>query len=260
VSTPEPPSTWSQARRRHDGNATPVLIAHRGASAHAPENTRPALQLAVEQGADGVEVDVQRTRDGVPVLVHDEDWRRTTGNPAAVRDLAWEHVCRLDAGGWFSPEHSGVRPGILEDALEIAQSHLVNLEIKSPHLDDGLAASVVALVRSLRLQGRVLLTSFDHACINTLADAYDDLELGYLATHRVETLPTNVRTLVVNVEALLSAPEIVRDAHAHDRGVLVYTVDDATIAERLGRLQVDGIITNNTPALRGATRGASHRA
>lgn len=250
--SPRPSLTWSQVRGRRGDS--PLLLAHRGASAYAPENTRPALQLAIRQGADGVEVDVQPTSDGVPVLVHDDDWWRTAGEPAPVRDLGWDAVRRLDAGSWFAPEFRGVPPGTLEDALEIAGSRLVNLEIKSPRPDDGLAQSVATRVRRLGLQSRVLFTSFDHACIDALARSCDDLELGYLVREGVGSLPRTVRTLVLHFDALLARPEIARQAHADGRCVLAYTVDDPATAKQLRRVHVDGIITNDPAALRDACR------
>jgi glycerophosphoryl diester phosphodiesterase len=210
------------------------------------------LRLAIEHGADGVEVDVQRTSDGVPVLVHDSDWRRTTGHAAAVRELPWERVCQLDAGSWFSPDCSGVRPGTLDDALEVAGTALVNLEIKSPHLDAALSTTVAARVRERGLQERVLLTSFDHESIDALAEAHDDLELGYLTHRAIEVPPHRVQTLVLLFQVVLADTGIVRSAHEVGRGVFVYTVDDVETAERLRRAGVDGIITNQPQRLRQA--------
>ncbi|MFQ5599987.1 MAG: glycerophosphodiester phosphodiesterase [Candidatus Krumholzibacteriia bacterium] len=226
------------------------VIAHRGASGRAPENTLPALRLVQELGIRWAEVDVQRTSDGVLVLVHDDNWRRTTGLDAGVRETPWDTVCGLDAGGWFGEAHRGVAPATLAEALELAGEGLhLNVEIKSPHRDPGLGEAVAAAVRMRALQNRVLLTSFDHACIDRLAESGPDLDLGYLAARPIETQHTRVRTHVLLHDVVLERPETVCEAHARGRRVLVWTVDDPHVARRLVHLGVDGIITNHPERL-----------
>ena len=228
-----------------------LVIGHRGASGLAPENTLPALQLAHDLGADGVEVDVQRTSDGVLVLVHDADWRRTTGHPGDVRRTPWETVRGLDAGSWFGAAYAGVAPPRLEDVLEFARDRLLlNVEIKSPERDPGLAEAVVAAVRRQRAEAHVLLTSFDHDCIDALADASTDLAFGYISERAVERSHPRVTTLSLAADRVVHRPELIAAAHAQGRRVLVWTVDAVETARQLAASGVQGILTNHPERLR----------
>jgi glycerophosphoryl diester phosphodiesterase len=228
-----------------------LVIAHRGASGLAPENTLPALQLALDLGADGAEVDVQRTSDGVLVLVHDEDWRRTAGHAGAVRGTPWATVRGLDAGGWFGGTFRGVAPLRLDEALAFVQGRmLLNVEIKSPERDPGLAAAVVDAVRRHRAGSQVLLTSFDHACIDALANASPDLAFGYISECAVERSHPRVTTLSLAADLVVHRPELLAAAHAQGRRVLVWTVDAVETALQLAASGVDGILTNHPERLR----------
>ena len=191
----------------------PVLVvAHRGASARAPENTLPALDWAVRLGADGVEVDVQRTADGVLVLVHDDDWQRTTGYAGSVAATPWECVRRLDAGSWFGVEHAGTAPPRLEKVLQAMPPHLLlNLELKSPGLHPGLGSAVVQALRGH--PHRVLLTSFDWDCIEALLPTAGGIELGLLSVAPLQR-ESAVRTRSLAWAGILGQPEIVPAVHA----------------------------------------------
>lgn len=180
---------------------TPVVVAHRGDSFHAPENTLEAGRAARKAGAHGWEIDVQLTRDGVPVLLHDESLRRTTdvaskfaGDPRGkagwyVSDFDWEEVRTLDAGSWFVSGSGGsrsarqfktldalgadreafaggsVRIPILEDALRLTAEldFFINVEMKSfPEGYPGLARTVMESIDKTGTAERVLISCFDH--------------------------------------------------------------------------------------------------
>src|SRR3989338_9017514 len=108
-----------------------LLIAHRGASAVAPEGTRAAIREAIRAGADMVELDVQMTRDGRLVIFHDERLERTTNGHGVLRRARFADVARLDAGGWFHPRFSGERVLLVSQALRLIPPRIgVNLELK----------------------------------------------------------------------------------------------------------------------------------
>lgn len=186
----------------HSPARTPLIIAHRGASFHAPENTLEAARLGLEAGADAWELDVQATRDGEPVVLHDESLLRTTnvaarfaGDPRGrdgfrVSDFDFDEVRSLDAGGWFLADAGGyrsardfgtleqidpvaaawfragtVRVPTLEEALALTRDRdwLVNVEIKSfPDRPPGLVDRMLAAIEETDTADRVLLSSFDH--------------------------------------------------------------------------------------------------
>jgi glycerophosphoryl diester phosphodiesterase len=219
------------------------VIAHRGASAVSPENTLPALQRAASAGAAWVEIDVRRTADGIVVLGHDATWMRTAGHPGRVRDLTWEATRRLDAGAWKGCP--GVPPPSLDEVLVACPVLHIDVELKDPSDDPGLAPAVLDVVRARRAAGRVLITSFDHACIDALADAAPDLSLGYIASTPFEPLHPRVRLCALQAELVESRPEWLTTLRDAGRSVWVWTVDDVERARRLLRLHADGIVTND---------------
>jgi glycerophosphoryl diester phosphodiesterase len=227
-----------------------LILGHRGASRQAPENTRVALERAIQLGADGVEVDVQRAADGTLVLVHDDDWLRTAGVVADVAATPWSEARRFDVGRWFDASFVGTPPARLEDALEVLPPEaLLNLELKAPRRHPGLGMDVLAALRHRAKRPRVLITSFAWECIDALVGIDPDIELGYLGT---EALPGGgaVKTRALAYTALLEQPEIVSEIHGTGGRIFAWTVDDLQLAKRLADLEVDGLISNDPAALR----------
>lgn len=120
------------------------VIAHRGASAYAPENTLAAFELAVEQGADWFELDCTLSKDGAVIVIHDDDVERTTGTPGKVRDLTLSEVKALDAGLWFDAAFAGEKMPTLEESLDLAKDRIgVYIEIKNSDNDDDLMRRIL---------------------------------------------------------------------------------------------------------------------
>ncbi len=108
----------------------PIIYAHRGASKAAPENTMPAFELAAKQGADGIETDVQLTKDQIPVLIHDENVRRTTDGIGFVQDYTYKELQELDAGSWFSSTYSNTTIPTLDQLLAWNKKKKLKLNIE----------------------------------------------------------------------------------------------------------------------------------
>jgi len=152
------------------------VVGHRGAMALGPENTIAALDLGVRCGVDLVEFDVQRTADGVPIVIHDETLERTTTGAGRVREHTLAEIRALDAGVRFGPAFAGERVPSLDELLEWATSRTVGLmlELKQPMpgsreaRDDELVPAALEAVRSHRLLERTLFISFDHRSIGRL--------------------------------------------------------------------------------------------
>jgi glycerophosphoryl diester phosphodiesterase len=153
--------------------ARPYVIGHRGALAHAPENTLASFRYGARLGVDAVELDVWRSADGVPVVMHDETLDRTTNGHGRVRETEWSEIRRLDAGSWSSPAYAGEPVPALDDVLRWARDDRVDVvvEIKQPipasgrPPDSGLVASVIAAVRAHGMVDRTILISFHHPSI-----------------------------------------------------------------------------------------------
>lgn len=187
-----------------------IVIAHRGASAYAPENTEAAFDLGVEMGSDAIETDLRATRDGVIVLLHDARVDRTTDGHGDVADLSWEAVQSLDAGAWKHPRFAGQRIPTLAWFLDRYGKRLpLYLEIKAP----GIEEQAVAMVRERRLLDQVVFTSFNLDAVASV---------GRLAPVRTCWL---VRDWTPNEEALA------RSADLYEVSVNAGRVDSVLVAQ-----------------------------
>ena len=140
----------------------PVIFAHRGASAHAPENTLAAFELALAQNADAIELDVKLSADGYAVVIHDPTVDRTTGSRGRVRDLSLQQLRSLDAGSLLSEKYGGEKIPTLEEVFEsVGKRTFINVELTNYSTPrDSLVETVCILVKRFGLQKRVLFSSF----------------------------------------------------------------------------------------------------
>jgi len=221
------------------------IIAHRGASGVAPENTLAALRAAAAAGAHGAEVDVQSTSDGVLVLVHDDTWQRTAGFLGAVAATPWDVARRLDVGSWFATSFGGEGVPTLDEVLDCGgDGFRFNLEIKSPENHRDLGPRILTAVRRHDAFERVVCTCFDPDVIEALAAAETRLQCGYLSASTVVRRHPNIRTYAIRGTALRAAPEWIRGVRAEGGQVWAWTVDGLDEAQALAREGVEAIITN----------------
>jgi len=226
------------------------IWAHRGASAVAPENTLAAFAAALAAGADGIELDVQITRDGVPVVLHDDRLDRTTDRCGRVRALTLRQVRQADAGGWFHAGFRGERVPTLQEVLDWAGDAIaLNLEIK----DAAVAGAVLALLR-LYPAARVLVSSFDYRLLRRLRLAAPQLELAVLSDRRLwhgalrEAVRLGARALHPRQDRFSAVmASLCRQRRLQ---VCPWTVDDPSAMRRLLRQGADGFFTNDPAAAR----------
>jgi glycerophosphoryl diester phosphodiesterase len=140
----------------------PVIFAHRGASAHAPENTLAAFELALAQHADAIELDVKLSSDGQAVVIHDATLERTTGHPGRVRDLSLQELRALDAGSFFSEKYAGEKIPTLAEVFEaVGKRTLINVELTNYTTPrDHLVEVVCQLIKKMGIQEHILFSSF----------------------------------------------------------------------------------------------------
>jgi glycerophosphoryl diester phosphodiesterase len=226
------------------------IWAHRGASARAPENTMAAFRAAEEDGAHGIELDLHLSRDGVPVVIHDEEVQRTTDGHGPVARLTLSQLRRLDAGRWFAPAFAGERIPTLREVLDWAGARLrLNLEIKSAE-----AAQAVQLALADNPHCRVLISSFHHEVLEALHASSPDLPLAFLLESRFW------RRAVVRAAACQAASFHPRHdlfsyalvKHCHDKGleVVPWTVDRLGDLWKVRRFGVDGVFSNQPRRIR----------
>ena len=227
-----------------------ALFAHRGHSAEAPENTLAAFKAAVGSGAAGVELDVQLSRDGHPMVIHDEHLERTTNGQGPVGALTRAELERLDAGGWFGPVYRGEPVPALETVLDLLAPTglLVNVELKTLRVPyPGLVQAVVKLVRARGLEARVILSSFNHHSLVEAARLAPELERGALLyAGLVEPWHYARRAGFGALHVSFPTVDETLAAGCWEAGVRLraYVVDDPAVARRLRALRVDAIFTN----------------
>jgi glycerophosphoryl diester phosphodiesterase len=242
----------------------PLVLAHRGASARAPENTLAAFALAVEQGADGVELDVRRCRSGEPVVIHDADARRTTGAELKVSRASLTELRALDAGAWKGEEFRGERiPTLAEVLVELPRS-VVNVELKSSGGDARLAGAVAQVIRGRRAAGRVIVSSFDPRLLAAFRAAAPEVAIGTLFSDEPrwrlrELVGRTLSPAAVHPQwTLVNAREVER-WRAAGLAVNVWTVDAPEDVTRACELGVTALITNVPDEARIAVRRAAGR-
>ncbi|WP_380167003.1 glycerophosphodiester phosphodiesterase [Jannaschia sp. R86511] len=241
---------------RADGTA-PAVVAHRGYSSVAPENTLTAIEQGVRSGAEYVEIDAHTTADGVPVLMHDQTVDRTTDGTGDVAVLATEYLAGLDAGSWFAPAFAGEPVPTLAQALDAVRGSgaTLLLEVKGPET----AAQVEAmldLVRERDMVEEVLLQSFDTDVLTYARAADDDIALGLLrGSLDADPVAVARRYDVVaynpSAGALAARPDAVAALNGAGVAVMPYTVNAPAQWDALVGLGVDGIITDRPGALVG---------
>jgi glycerophosphoryl diester phosphodiesterase len=228
----------------------PLIIAHRGASASAPENTSAAFLAALDEGADMVEFDVRWSADGVPVVIHDPTLERTTDGSGEVSALALAGLRSLDAGSWFGPRFSRERVLTLPEALAILGSRLgLNIELCGDVPPPaGFAARLLRLAEEARLPEPPLISSFDFALLEAVRAEHSRARIAPL--FRATDQGILRRALALRPDAVhprrhLVTPALMRRLRAEGTRVHAWTVNEAAEARRLLRLGVDGIFTDH---------------
>lgn len=219
----------------------PKIYAHRGASSGAPENTMAAFQLALDQGADGIELDVMLSKDRQLVVIHDDKVDRTTNGTGRVRDMTLAELKTLDAG-------SGERIPTLDEVLtRFGGQFLINIELKNyGTIFDSLPVDVAGMVRDHNVGDSILISSFNPFNFPRFHRILPDVSRGML------TFPGWANFLgyrLFRFDALNPYFKDIDEAminrlHAKGRQINAWTVDEAADIRHLSKLGVDGLITN----------------
>jgi len=235
----------------------PLILAHRGASAAAPQNTLVAFRKAMELGADGVELDVQLSADGAVVVIHDFVVDKTTDGTGRVAEKMLAELKALDAGTRFSPQFAGERIPTLAQVFEALEGKLlVNVELKdfNPR-SSALAGPVVEVIRKHAMERRVLFSSFNPFALRAVKRLAPQIPAGLLVAPdmaiylRRAWLAPFVPHEARHPESSMVTAQTMKWYRAHGLRVNVWTVDDPAEMRRLIALGVDGVITNRPDVL-----------
>lgn len=249
-------------------DARPRVIAHRGFSGQAPENTMAAFTRAVKVKADMMELDVLLTRDGQIVVIHDDTLERTTNGTGRVADYTYEELRQFDAGTWFHPRFEGERIPLLRDVLAYSRSKiLVNIEIKteaySPNTFESIAAKVVALVDELGMRDQVIISSFDSRILKQVRQLDSAIRMATLYDKDVHG---ELRPLVIvandgsngfNLGKSEVSARVVQECHSQLIPVSVYTVNTREMMDFILGMGVDAIFTDHPDIMIGLLKEKS---
>ncbi len=264
-----------------------LVLGHRGACAYAPENTLASFKLALDMGADGIELDVTLTKDGVPVIIHDGTVDRTTNGKGLINQMTFAEARKLDAGSWFNEKFRDEKIPTLEEVLtEITPRGIVNIELKTESLrpwpanstnltrgqrvrlsvqvffglfeNTKLEAAVAKLVEQTRTADRVLVSCFNPFFLNRMRSIDPKLTRGYLYA---DFLPIFIARRwflplahpnAVHPNYAMTTPAHVAWARSKGYKINVWTVDDPVEGKRLVDLGVDSLMTNKPDVMRKA--------
>ena len=227
------------------------IWAHRGASGRTPENTLAAFRAAETDGADGIELDIHLSRDGVPVVIHDSTLERTSNGHGAVAGCDLAKLKTFDFGTWFGPAFAGERMPTLAEVFAWAGDRLrINVEIK----DAAAGRAVLGLLHQYP-QVRVLVSSFDHRLLARLRRESATLPLGFLSEssfwHRHLERAVAAAAESFHPRADRTTRPLVHACHARGLRVYPWTVDAPGEVDRMLALGVDGFFTNHPDRMRG---------
>ncbi len=238
-----------------DGGAE--IIAHRGYSARAPENTLVAIDLAIEAGADAVEFDLHTAGDGNPVLFHDSMLSRTTNGVGPVRRRTVEQLKKLDAGGWFGPEFAGEEIPAFRETLEHLGDRVARIyaEVKGfRELED--LDRMVRFAAETGQKERTVFISLNWTLLDRMRSQDASIRIGYIVddaesaeeAHR-RAAGDSAALIDFKAELLLDEPSLASRARDADIELAAWTVDDPSDASTLLQMGVPRITTNEVDAL-----------
>lgn len=245
------PSIYKEVFRNERTLRKTQVWAHRGASGHAPENTMPAFELAYELGANGIELDVQLTKDGVPVVIHDETLNRVCGVNGQVKDYTLAELKTFSANLYYPAYGEEVRIPTLEEVYDFVKTTdmLVNVELKTNHIRyEGMEEKVLKLAEEKGISDRIIYSSFNHYSVKKVQELAPMAKIAFLYADGFMDMAEYADKY--NVYALhpfvgqVRATNVVQECHDKGIRVHVWTVNEGIDIEEMKRTGVDAIITN----------------
>ena len=233
--------------------SNPIIFAHRGASAHAPENTLASFELALSQGADAIELDVNLSADGEVVIIHDSTVDRTTNGHGRVAQLSLTELRSLDAGSFFSEKYHGEKIPLLKEVFEaIGKKIFINIELKNYAVPcDPLVDRVCALVKKHSMEKRIIFSSFLASNLKKAKRLLPEVPCGLLTLKGWQgAWARSFGFSFGDYDALhpyltdVTKQQIVR-VHRLKRRVHVWTVNQTEDMVRLHNWGVDGVYTDD---------------
>ena len=230
-----------------------MVIAHRGASADAPENTLAAMEQAIADGADWVELDVQETRDGEVVVIHDSDLKKIGGSGLKVFESSLAELQSVDIGSWKDPSFSDQRVPTLQQVLALCKDRInIIIELKYYGYEEQLEERVANLVEAAGMQDQIIVMSLSYPGIKKMKSLRPQWSVGLLASVAIGDI-TRLEADFFAINATFVSRAFIKHVHKQNRKVLVWTVNDPISMSAMMSKGADGIITDK-PALAATVR------
>ena len=229
-----------------------MIMAHRGYSAKAPENTLPAFKRCMDEGVTAAELDVQMLADGTIVVMHDDNLKRTTGVNKNVWEVTYDEIKDLDNGSFFSKEFEGTKIPTLDEVLKLCGSGdnklYLNIEIKRNGHDDGITEKVVDIILANDYLSNCDITSQDYETLEEVRSINPYVLTAYTSVVGMGELESLDAADIISIQETFATFENVERLHRAGKRVFVWTVNERETMKNLVSLNVDAILTND-PAL-----------
>ena len=226
------------------------VTAHRGSSRDAPENTISAINLAIQDEADYVEIDVQQTKDGKLVVLHDSNLQRVAGINQHIGELDWEEVRQLDVGSWFSAKFTAERIPLLEEVIKTTKDKIkLNIELKFNGHEQKLATEVVKLVAEQEFVEQCVISSANYPALLKVKELNPQIATGLIIPTALPTV-AEFKVDFYSVRSAIATIDFINQAHAQGKQVHVWTINEITEMETFLNRRVDNIITDTPKTLR----------
>jgi glycerophosphoryl diester phosphodiesterase len=256
--------------------ALPRIIAHRGDSSHAPENTLAAIRMAADRGAEGVEFDVRLSKDGVPMLIHDETLERTGGIRKEVAELTAEELSKINVGSWFNRKHPeraddrfrAEKIPTLQDVLELLNGFKgrIYVEMKCTPADMiALPKAVCSALKRLKDRERFVVKSFNLGSLPVVRSLLPDANIAALFDVGIESLLRRKSSIPflssefcaneVSLHHALATPKLCRILKDSGMPITIWTVDKVSWLEKARKLGIGAVITNDPAKMLAARKG-----
>ncbi|WP_431794647.1 glycerophosphodiester phosphodiesterase [Bacillus altitudinis] len=228
------------------------IIAHRGSSSAAPENTIAAFDVAVKQGADYIELDVQMTMDQHVVVIHDDTVDRTTNGNGLVKSYTLDQLKKLDAGSWFDQQYTNERIPTLQEILERYSQRIgILIEIKHPKRQIGIEKAVARIINRFAYSRHIMIQSFDVHALQRIKAFAPSLRTALIIkpdafklTKRKLTTYSSLANCLNMKKTMINRWWIDR-IHTFGMDVFIWTVKDQKTADRIKKYPIDGVVTDN---------------
>ncbi len=221
-----------------------LIIAHRGSSMDAPENTLAAIQMAVDAGSDFIEIDVQETADGVVVVFHDSDYKRLGGKKLNIWDAKSQDLPSIEIGSWFDPKFSDQTTPTLKQVFDICRGKSgVLIELKYYGHDVALEQKVIDIVEAEKMTDQIMIMSLNYPGMQKVRKLRPDWKIGLLSTVALGDI-TKLDVDFLGLNSRAATPKLVKRAHANDIEIFVWTVNTPLDISAMTSRGVDGLITD----------------